>query len=271
MKAAVSITNVISVPDSHGTKSASSHSHRMNAQTTAINPKRFKELDQLCHKLGVTCGRMGLVNEALTHSSYAAEHAAEGIKDSEKLEFFGDAVLRFIISEYLLERFPDYDEGKLTELRAVLVSDRILAEIAQEIGLSKYILLGQKVQMRPSIMAQALEALIGAIYQDLGLFTVQTLLVRVFGHQTTVCDRDEVKDNYKQQLQEYTQGKSMGIPIYSLVHSEGPSHDLVFTVSVEVSGKIMAQGVGKSKKAAEQEAAKAAYQILVIEQSAQSA
>jgi ribonuclease-3 len=234
----------------------------MSVQSPVISQKRFKELDQLCHKLGVTCGRMGLVNEALTHSSYAAEHSAEGMKDSEKLEFFGDAVLRFIISEYLLERFPDYDEGKLTELRAVLVSDRILAEIAQELGLGKYILLGQKVQMRPSILAQALEALIGAIYQDLGLFSVQTLLVRVFGHQTTVCDRDEVKDNYKAQLQEYTQGLSLGVPAYVTVKSEGPSHDLVFTVTVDVDGKTLAQGVGKSKKAAEQEAAKAAYQIL---------
>jgi len=235
----------------------------MNAQQKVSPPnKRFKELDQLCQKLGVTCGRMGLVNEALTHSSYAAEHAAEGVKDYEKLEFFGDAVLRFVISEYLLERFPDYDEGKLTELRSVLVSDRILAEIAQEIGLSKYILLGQKVQMRPSIMAQAMEALIGAIYQDLGLFTVQTLLVRIFGHQTTVCDRDDVKDNYKQQLQEYTQGKGQGTPLYTVLHAEGPSHDLVFTVSVEVDGLTLAQGIGKSKKAAEQEAAKAAYQII---------
>ncbi len=261
MKSAV-ITNVISVPETHAAKSASSHPHRMNAQSRALSPKRFKELDQLCHKLGVTCGRMGLVNEALTHSSYAAEHSADDVRDSERLEFFGDAVLRFVISEYLLERFPDYDEGKLTELRSVLVSDRVLAEIAQEMGLSKYILLGQKVQMRPSIMAQSLEALIGAIYQDLGLFSVQTLLVRIFGDKTTACDRDEVKENFKQQLQEYTQGKGLGTPQYMVLNSEGPSHDLVFTVQVEVDGQILAQGVGKSKKAAEQEAAKAAYQIL---------
>ena len=83
---------------------------------------------------------MGLINEALTHSSYAAENP--GSQDYEKLEFFGDAVLKFVISEYLLERFPDYDEGQLTELRAVLVSDRILAEIGEQVNLSKYILLG---------------------------------------------------------------------------------------------------------------------------------
>ncbi len=223
-----------------------------------LSPKRFKELDQLCQKLGVTCGRMGLVHEALTHSSYAAE--TPGAKDYEKLEFFGDAVLRFVISEYLLERFPDYDEGKLTELRSVLVSDKVLAEIAQSIGLDKYILLGQRVQMRPSIMAQAMEALIGAIYQDLGLFHAQTLLVRLFGNPTTLVDRDEVKDNFKAQLQELTQSRGQGLPHYQVLETEGPPHDPVFTVAVEIEGKTIASASGKSKKAAEQEAARLAYE-----------
>src|ERR1700759_171864 len=115
----------------------------------ALNPKRVKELDQLCQRLGVNFGRMGLLNEALTHSSYAAENP--GSKDYERLEFFGDAILKFVISEYLLERFPDYNEGQLTEIRSVLVSDKTLADLAGNRGLSKYILLGRQVQMRPSI------------------------------------------------------------------------------------------------------------------------
>ncbi|HMY52200.1 MAG TPA: ribonuclease III [Candidatus Obscuribacter sp.] len=250
---AVAITNIASAPVNTRIESPMSGNQ--------LTPKRFKELDQLCNKLGVTCGRMGLVHEALSHSSSAVE--TPGAKDNERLEFFGDAVLRFVISEYLLERFPDYDEGKLTELRSVLVSDKVLAEIAQEIGLSKYILLGQKVQMRPSIMAQAMEALIGAIYQDLGLFHVQTLLVRLFGNPTTIADRDEVKDNFKAQLQEFTQSRGQGLPCYQVLETEGPPHDPTFKVSVEIAGQIIASASGKSKKAAEQEAARLAYEKVI--------
>ena len=209
---------------------------------------------------------MGLVHEALTHSSYAAEN--EGVRDYEKLEFFGDAVLRFVMSEYLLERFPEYDEGKLTEIRSVLVSDKVLGEIAAEIGLGKYILLGQKVQMRPSIMAQAMEALIGAIYQDLGLFQVQTLLVKLFGKQTTIVDRDAIKDNYKAQLQELTQGRGQGTPSYQVLSTDGPPHEPMFTVQVLVGGQSYGEGSGKSKKAAEQEAAKVAYERLLVDTAA---
>src|SRR5262245_8730876 len=111
----------------------------MSGQT--LTPKRMKELDELCAKLGITSGKMGLLNEALTHSSYAAENTE--IQDFERLEFFGDAVLKFVVSEYLLDRFSDYSEGQLTEIRAVLVSDKTLGEIARTFGLDRYILLGR--------------------------------------------------------------------------------------------------------------------------------
>lgn len=220
------------------------------------SPKRFKELDQLASRLGVTCGRMALINEALTHSSYAAENP--GCKDYERLEFFGDAVLKFVVSEYLLDRFPDYDEGQLTEIRAVLVSDKTLAEIAEQINLSKYILLGRQVQMRPSIMAHAMEAIFGALYQDLGLFQVQNLIVRLFGSRATSVDRDEIKENYKAQLQELTQSKGQGVPLYVVVKTEGPPHDPIFWVNAEIEGTFISSGSGRTKKAAEQEAAKQA-------------
>lgn len=228
----------------------------MVGSTQALSQKRLKELDQLCQSLGVTFGRMGLLHEALTHSSYAAEYP--GAKDYERLEFFGDAVLKFVISEYLLERFPDYDEGELTEIRSVLISDKTLAELANTLNLSKYILLGRQVQMRPSIMAQALEALIGAVYNDLGLIHVQILVVKLFGNQATAIDRDEVKENYKAELQELTQANAKGVPFYEVVKTEGPPHDPTFHVTVAISGEQIASGSGRSKKAAEQEAARAA-------------
>jgi ribonuclease-3 len=218
-----------------------------------VNPKRIKELDQLSLKLGVTFGRMALLNEALTHSSYAAE---TGCTDYERLEFFGDAVLKFVISEYLLERFPDYDEGKLTEIRAVLVSDKVLAELAAGVNLSKYILLGKQVQMRPSIMARAMEAIFGAVYADLGLINSQNLIVRLFGDHATAVDRDELKENFKARLQEFTQSKGQGVPAYTIIAVEGPAHNPTFEVGVTVESQAMCVGRGSTKKSAEQEAAK---------------
>jgi ribonuclease-3 len=226
-----------------------------------INAKRLKELDRLGSSLGVSFGRMNFLNEALTHSSYAAE---TGTKDYERLEFFGDAVLKFVISEYLLERFSDYDEGKLTEIRAVLVSDKVLAELAETVNLSKYILLGHQVQMRPSIMARAMEAIFGAIYTDLGLIAAQNLIVRLFGQQATLVDRDEMKDNYKARLQELTQSKGQGLPVYSIVAVDGPAHNPTFEICVAIEDQVIASGKGSTKKSAEQEAARIALQALGI-------
>lgn len=230
-------------------------------------PKRMKELDQLCERLGVHFGRMGLLHEALTHSSYAAEFP--GTKDYERLEFFGDAILKFVISEYLLERFPDYDEGELTEIRSVLVSDKTLAELAEKINLSKYILLGRQVQMRPSIVAQSFEAVLGAVYTDLGLIHVQNLIVRMFGNLATSVDRDDIKDNFKAELQEFTQSKAQGVPIYTVTKVDGPAHDPIFSVSVSIAGTVISSGSGRSKKAAEQDAARGALEELSKKRSPQ--
>lgn len=232
------------------------------SENTSLNPKRVKELEQLCHKLGVLFGRLAVLNEALTHSSFAAE--SPGSRDYERLEFFGDSVLRFVVSEYLLERFPDYDEGQLTAIRSVLVSDKTLAEIAQDFGLSKYILLGRQVQMRPSIMARSMEAIFGAVYNDLGLFEVQNLVLRLFGSRATDVDKDEAKDNFKAQLQEYSQGGGQGVPVYTVDKMEGPPHEPIFSVSVAIEGKTLASGSGTTKKAAEQMAAKAAVEIIGV-------
>jgi len=225
----------------------------MSQSTPVVAGKRLKELERLGQQLGVTFGRMGLLNEALTHTSYASEW---GTKHFERLEFFGDAVLKFVISEYLLERFPDYSEGQLSEIRSVLVSDKILAEIANCVSLSKYILVGRQVQVRASIVARAMEAIFGAVYQDLGLFAAQTLIVKLFGDHTTAVDRDEMKENYKARLQELTQSKAQGIPVYGLVGVEGPAHNPMFQVNVAIEGAICGEGSGTSKKSAEQEAAK---------------
>jgi len=224
--------------------------------TNPITPKRLKLLDELLSKLSVDCGRMSLLNDALTHSSWAAENP--GQPDNERLEFFGDSVLKFVVSEYLLERFPEYNEGQLTEIRAVLVSAKTLGDVAASLNLGKYILVGRRVPMRPSILARSMEAILGAIYLDSGLIHVQNLIIRLFGSQATAVDRDEVKDNFKAQLQELTQSLHQGIPVYAVLGVEGPAHDPLFNVSVSVEGNLVGSGQGRSKKEAEQTAAKAA-------------
>lgn len=228
-----------------------------------IDRKRLKQLDELLEKLGVTCGRMGLLDEALIHSSWAAENP--GISDNERLEFFGDAVLKFVVSEYLLERFPNYNEGQLTEIRAVLVSSKTLGEVGIAMNLGKYIKVGRRVSMRPSIVARSMEAILGAIYLDSGLIQVQNLIIRLFGSQATSVDRDASKENYKAQLQELTQSRAQGIPVYEVTATEGPAHDPMFTVTVSVEGNVIASGKGQSKKAAEQVAAKEAFAKLAPE------
>lgn len=225
-----------------------------------IQKKRLQLLDELLARLGVSCGKMILIEEALTHSSHAAEHP--GMPDNERLEFFGDAVLKFVISEYLFERFASYDEGQLTEIRAVLVSSATLAEVANELNLGKYILVGKGVQIRQSILGDSMEAILGAIYFDSGLTLVQTLIVKLLGARATAVDRDTVKDNYKAQLQELTQSQSKGVPAYAVVSTEGPAHNPIFAVSVSVNDTVVGNGTGHSKKTAEQAAAKEALEKL---------
>lgn len=224
--------------------------------STPIPLKRLKQLDDLLGKLGIPFGKMGLLDEALTHSSYAAENP--GLSDNERLEFFGDSVLKFVISEYLLERFPSYDEGRLTEIRSVLVSSATLATLASGFELGKYIRVGRRVSMRPSILACTMEAILGAIYLDSGLTYVQNLIVRLLGSQTTEVDHDAIKDNYKAQLQEFSQARAQGVPQYAVETIEGPAHEPVFSVTVSVANVVVGTGSGPSKKAAEQAAARQA-------------
>jgi ribonuclease-3 len=222
-----------------------------------VTKTRLRQLDELLGKLGVSLGRMQLLEEALTHSSWSAENP--GNPHNERLEFFGDSVLKFVISEYLMERFADYDEGQLSEIRAVLVSSKMLSDAGEKLGLGKYIKTGRRVSVKPSIVARSMEAILGAVYLDAGLFTVQNLIIRLLGAQATSVDHDETKENYKAALQEYTQARSQGVPSYSVVDTEGPAHSLRFTVAVSIGGVELGRGSGNSKKEAEQAAAQVAF------------
>lgn len=225
-----------------------------------IKPKRSALLAELEKKLLVSFENISLLDQALTHSSYT--HDNKEAADYERLEFFGDAVLKFIVSEYLVQTYEAYDEGRLTEIRAVLVNGKTLQVVAESFELQRYILAGFGIAIKPSMLGRSMEAILGAIYLDRGMSEAKRFIDAHFCSKAEAVDQDRVKENYKAQLQQMTQARAQGLPKYTVLAVEGPPHDPLFTVSVSVEEKAIAEAKGQSKKSAEQEAAKLAYAIL---------
>jgi ribonuclease III len=184
-----------------------------------------------------------LYDKALTHSSFTYENKLSAFDNYERLEYLGDAVLKLVVSEYLFDRFPDYREGELTKIRAVVVSDAKLAEVAKAISLGDYIIFG------------ASEAKSGGKKKVSNLACAFETLV-------TEIDMSKTKDNYKAALQELTQSDGGVLPVYRTVKETGPSHNRTFFVEVAISGEVMGIGTGKSKKEAQQQAARQALETL---------
>ena len=201
---------------------------------------------------------MNLLRQALTHSSFANEHKNKGFADNERLEFLGDAVLELVSSEFLYGQYPGMPEGKMTRLRASLVCEPTLAMCARQIGLPAYIRLGHGEELsggreRDSIVSDALEALIGAIYLDGGLADAKEFI-----HRFVLDDIEHKKLFFdsKTILQEFVQGNMHGQDLtYELISEDGPDHAKSFTVRVLVGDESAGTGKGSTKKAAEQEAA----------------
>ena len=221
-------------------------------------------VDDMQRKLNYTFNHTLFLEEALTHSSYANEHRNERVKDNERLEFLGDAILDLIISDYLFKKHPEMPEGDLSKIRASIVCEASLAKVARSIGLGDYILLGKGEEMtggreRTSILADGFEALTGALFVDGGFeqakaFLVETLIKEV---EQVACIEDLYTD-YKTLLQECIQKLSSEPIHYEVVGEEGPDHDKYFYVEVYHGEKKLGRGIGKSKKEAEQDAAKKA-------------
>lgn len=220
-----------------------------------ISSQRLQELHELSVNMGCRLNDPHLLNEATTHKSYAAEH--EGTH-YERLEFFGDAVLKFVVAEYLFETYRHMREGELTEIAAVLVSAKTLQAVGEELAVSRCVRVGKGVPIRDSIIARSTEAIIGAIYLDAGMEHVRRFVVERICSRAAAVASDRVKENYKAKLQQYSQARAQGTPTYRILKVEGPPHDPTFEVTVSVAGKVVASGRGHSKKTAEQAAAKAA-------------
>ncbi len=203
---------------------------------------------------------------ALTHVSYGHENHQDRVlpqRDNERLEFLGDAVLDLVVSDLLLESYPDASEGQLSKMRAAVVNERTLSEIAKSLHMNELIRLGRGEirsggNEKPSILSSAFEALIAAIYLDGGFHAVYPVVRYLFAPIFKDSSSGIVFQDYKTRLQELVQSRFKLTPTYHLVGSSGPDHAKVFTVEVRVKDEILAKNDGSSKKEAEQNAARAA-------------
>lgn len=216
--------------------------------------------------IGYSFHDRALLEEALTHRSRSNE--VQGGPDNQRLEFFGDSVLGFLISHLLFTRFPDAREGDLTHMRAALVDEARLSAIAAELGIGSYLALGRGEEKgggreKRSVLADAYEALIAAIYLDGGITAVRSTVKRHFARFMGEFELSGVSStDYKTELQEYTQSCFASIPKYELTGATGPDHDKVYRFSVTVNGLLAGTGEGKSKKEAQQAAAREAIEFL---------
>ncbi len=201
-----------------------------------------------------------LVLRGLTHSSYSKEHNLGTNENNERLEFFGDAVLKLCSSEFLFSKYPDKNEGELSNIRSYIVSDANLVTFADKINLKKYLRIGYHEEKtggreRHSTIACAFEGLLGALYIQTDYKTVFEFLLPFFEDSIKHAETEIAKFNAKALLQEYTQGKNKDLPEYVLVAEAGKEHEKVFYVEVSYHGEKISEGSGKSKKEAEQAAA----------------
>jgi len=237
-------------------------------EAAASEVRRISEtLGPLEARIGYRFRDLGLLEHALTHRSRAHEDASGGVIDNESLEFLGDAVLGFVIADLLFGKFPTHSEGYKSKVKAGIVSSSALARLAEEIGLGQYVLLGRGEEktggrQKQAILADSFEALIAAVYLDGGIDPAREFILSLFGPLVASAgDRAadaSFTEDWKSAFQEWSQANGRGLPHYRLASVEGPDHRKQFDVEVLVGGEVVARASGRSKKEAEQQAAKAA-------------
>ena len=221
-------------------------------------------MESLEKKLGYTFRDRSLLSEALNHSSYANEHRSAEVSSNERLEFLGDSVLGFVTAEFLFKTYGKLPEGDLTRIRAALVCEQSLYEVAKFLGLGHYLKLGKGEEagggrQRQSILADATEAVFAAVYLDGGMERVRELICRVLLSRAPAA---EERRDYKTTLQEIVQRRSGQVLTYHMVDESGPDHNKTFLFQVRLNGAPVGQGRGHSKKEAEQAAARDALEKL---------
>ncbi|HKE15634.1 MAG TPA: ribonuclease III [Kofleriaceae bacterium] len=229
-----------------------------------MSPARdFERLERL---LGYEFARQELLERALTHRSHANENRASAGADNEKLEFLGDAVLDLVVGHLLMDQYPTLSEGELSVTRAQVVSEAGLSEVAAELGLGEFLRLGRGEERtggrhKPSLLADAFEAVVAAVYLDGGFDASRQLVERLLARRLSGIDSSGFHD-FKTRLQESAQAKLKATPEYRVVGEAGPDHDKTFEVAVHIKRREWARAAGKSKKEAEQRAAAMAAFLL---------
>jgi ribonuclease-3 len=241
-------------------------------EAAAAEVRRLSEhLGPLEEQIGYRFRDLGLLEHALTHRSRAHEDASGGVIDNESLEFLGDAVLGFVIADMLFHRFPTHSEGYKSKVKAGIVSSAALARLASGIDLGRYVFLGRGEEKtggrrKHAILADSYEALIAAIYLDGGIEPARTFILSHFGPLIAGAgDRAaeaSFTDDWKSALQEWLQAAGLGLPLYRVARAEGPDHRKRFEVEVVVGADVVGRASGRSKKDAEQQAARVALATL---------
>ncbi len=225
------------------------------------------DLAALQETLGVSFNDVSLLEQALVHGSYINENPDFTLTSNERLEFLGDAVLGLIVAEKLYQDSPDFTEGEMTKLRAALVRRDTLARQAKAIGIGDHLYLGKGEEAssgrhKPANLASALEAVIAAIFLDQGSATVRDFILRLFAAELEEVVSQGTGIDHKSELQERIQAREQQTPTYYVIETTGPDHDKRFTVEVRLGKTLLGKGSGKSKKAAETEAARSALEQL---------
>ena len=233
----------------------------------AVTAERRKELQLFQRQARIRFKSCELLNLAFSHRSYANEQGAD-VDNNEKLEFFGDSVLGLVVSEYLLSVLQDRTEGEMAKVKSFVVSEDSLAEIARALRLDNFILIGRGEEYsggrsKKTLLADALEAIIGAYYLDSGFKAAHDFVLKLFAPEIHKVLEDRHRKDYKTLLQELAQKRFRSYPHYRIINRKGPDHNRTFWIEVTVDKKAYGPGTGKNKKEAEQQAASIAYNALM--------
>ena len=217
--------------------------------------------------INISFNDISLLQQAFVHTSYTNENPDFPLRDNERLEFLGDACLNMVVAENLYKKFPDAAEGDLTGMRVSLIRQETSAQVAATLKLGDFLYLGKGedtrgVREQQSTLDDTYEALLGAIFLDQGFDVTRTFIMKTIGgHFDSIIERG-ASQNHKAMLQELTQAEYKQLPVYELVESSGPDHEKLFTITVALGSKVLGRGTGKTKRAAEMEAARSALEML---------
>jgi ribonuclease-3 len=240
-------------------------SHREDVGARVVRLR--DEFEELQARIGYRFRDRGLLEHALTHKSRAAEDLSGGVTDNESLEFLGDAVLGLVVADALFRQYPEYTEGQKSKIKAAVVSTQSLAQHAERIRLGEHLLLGRGEEktggrQKQALLADAYEALIAGVYLDGGLEAASAFLLRELKDAIDAGHAQTIARDYKSALQERVQAAGRPLPEYRVSGEEGPDHRKMFSVDVLVGGELLGSATGRTKKEAEQEAAREALQKL---------